>query len=132
MEVDKATTTWECLDYAHLKVRVPIELSKWVRTREPTRLTTSSGRIGLNFFYKFQYGLIFDLAHLELGSSRLNPWWAWLAHQSADKRVTQVFFIKLGFTFGSCYVFFNQQINNLYFFYFSLYFDCIKVYLDFN
>jgi len=35
--------------------------------------------------------LIFDPAHLEPGSSVLNPWWAGLAHQSADKRVTQVF-----------------------------------------
>jgi len=28
--------------------------------------------------------------------------------------------------------FFSQHINNLYSFYFGLYFDCIKVYLDFN
>jgi len=28
--------------------------------------------------------------------------------------------------------FFIQHINNLYFFYFDLYLDCIKVYLDFN
>jgi len=36
-------------------------------------------------------------------SRGFNPWWAGLAHQSANKRVTQVFFfIKLGFTFGSC------------------------------
>jgi len=28
----------------------------------------------LKFFYKFQYGLIFDLVHLEPGSSGLNPW----------------------------------------------------------
>jgi len=51
-----------------------IELSKWVGTCEPTRLTTGSGRVGLKFFYKFQYGLIFDPAHLEPGSSGLNPW----------------------------------------------------------
>jgi len=32
------------------------------------------GRVGLKFFYKFQYGLIFDPAHLEPGSPKLNPW----------------------------------------------------------
>jgi len=37
---------------------ITVELSKWVETREPTRLTMGSGRVGLKFFYKFQYGLI--------------------------------------------------------------------------
>jgi len=32
-----------------------VELSKWIGTREPTRLTKGLGRVGLNFFYKF-YG----------------------------------------------------------------------------
>jgi len=60
---------------------VLLELSKWVGTREPTRLTTGSGRVGLKFFYKFQYRLIFDLTHLEPGSLELNPWWAgWLTN----------------------------------------------------
>jgi len=30
-----------------------VELSKWVRTCEPTRPTTSSGRVGLKIIYKF-------------------------------------------------------------------------------
>jgi len=51
-----------------------VELSKWVGTRNSTRLITGSDRVGLKFFYKFQYRLIFDPAHLELGSSGLNPW----------------------------------------------------------
>jgi len=94
-----------------------LELSKWVGTREPTRLTTGSNRVGLKFFYKFQYGLIFYPAHLEPDSSGLNMWWAGLDHQPTDKKVTQVFFIKLGFTFESCQiVFFSQHINDLYFF----------------
>jgi len=38
-----------------------MELSKWVGTREPTPFTTALGRVGLKCFYKFQYGLIFDL-----------------------------------------------------------------------
>jgi len=71
-------------------------------TCESTRFTTNSDRVGLKFFYNFQYRLIFDPAHLEPGSRGLNPWWVGLAHQSTDKRVTHVFFIKLGFTFGSC------------------------------
>jgi len=50
-----------------------LELSKWVGTCEPTWLTTGLGRVGLKFFYKFQYGLIFDPTHLELSSSGLNP-----------------------------------------------------------
>jgi len=77
-------------------------MSKWVGICEPTQLTTGSDRVGLKFFYKFQYGLIFDPAHLEPSSPGLNPWWAGLAHKPADKMVTQVFFIKLGFTFESC------------------------------
>jgi len=54
-----------------------IELSKWVGTREPIRLTTGSDRIRLKFFYKFQYGLIFDPAHPEPGSlgTRGEPDW---------------------------------------------------------
>jgi len=36
-----------------------VRLSKWVGTREPTSFTTCLGRVGLKFFYKFQYGLIF-------------------------------------------------------------------------
>jgi len=79
-----------------------LELSKWVGTREPTRLTTGSSWVGLKSFYKFQYRMIFDPAHLEPDSFGLNPWWAGLAHQPAEKNVTQVFFVKLGFTFGSC------------------------------
>jgi len=39
--------------------------------------------------------LIFEPTHLEPGLSGLNPWWAGLAHQPADKRVTQVFLIFL-------------------------------------
>jgi len=49
-------------------------LLKWVGTREPTRLTTGSGRVGLKLFYKFQYGLILDPTHLEPNSSGFNPW----------------------------------------------------------
>jgi len=49
-----------------------IELSKWVGTREPIRFTTILSRVGLNFFYKFQYRLIFDPAHLEPDSPELN------------------------------------------------------------
>jgi len=37
--------------------------SKWVTTRESIRLITDLGRVGLKFFYKFQYGLIFDPTH---------------------------------------------------------------------
>jgi len=55
-----------------------IELSKWVKICESIRFTTGLGWVGLNFFYKFQYGLIFDPAHLEPDSSGLNPWWAGL------------------------------------------------------
>jgi len=40
-----------------------LELLKWVGTREPTQLTTGLGRVWLKYFYQFQYGLIFDLAH---------------------------------------------------------------------
>jgi len=56
-----------------------LELSKWIGTYEPTRPTTGLDQVGLKFFYKFEYGLIFDPAYLE------------------------------------------QHINNLVFFYFSLY-----------
>jgi len=48
-----------------------LELSKWVGTREPTRLITGLSRVRLKFFYKFQYGLIFDPAHLEPVVSRI-------------------------------------------------------------
>jgi len=47
-----------------------LELSKWVGTREPTWFSTGSDRVGLIFFYKFQYELIFNPTHLESGS----PW----------------------------------------------------------
>jgi len=57
----------------------------------------------VEIFYIFQYWLIFDPTHVKPDSLGLNPWWAGLAHQPADQRVTQlffIFFIKLGFTFG--------------------------------
>jgi len=54
--------------------------------------------VELNFFTKF----ICDPAYLESGSLGLNP----LVHQSTNKKVTQVFFVKLVFVFGSCYVIF--------------------------
>jgi len=81
---------WTCSLYYLYNL---VELSKWVGTREPNRLTMSSDGVGLKFFYKFQYELIFDAAHLEPSSPELNLWWAGLAHQPVDKRVTQVFFI---------------------------------------
>jgi len=68
-----------------------VELLKWVGTREPTRLTTGSGWVGLKFFYKFQYRLIFDPAHLEPDSPGLNPWWVGLAHQRQIKGHTSIF-----------------------------------------
>jgi len=58
---------------------------------EPTRPTMGSGRVGLKFFSKFQYGFIFDPIHLEPGSPGLNPWWAGLAHQFANKGSQSVF-----------------------------------------
>jgi len=50
-----------------------LKLSKWVGTHEPIQLTTGLDRVGLKFFYKFQYGLIFNPTHLELGLLQLNP-----------------------------------------------------------
>jgi len=47
----------------HKIVLFLLELSKWVGIYESTRLTTSSDRVELKFFYKFQYGLIFDPTH---------------------------------------------------------------------
>jgi len=47
---------------------------KCVGIRESTRLTIGSGQVRLKFFYKFQYRLIFDPAHLEPGSPGLNSW----------------------------------------------------------
>jgi len=46
---------------------------KMVGTRKSIQSTMSLSRVGLKFFYKFQYGLIFDSAHLEPGSPELNP-----------------------------------------------------------
>jgi len=97
-----------------------VELSKWIGTSEPIRLITDLGRVGLKFFYKFQCRLIFDPAHLEPGSLGLNPWWAGLAHQPANKRSHKCFYffllswvLHLGHMLGC---FFIQHINNLYFF----------------
>jgi len=42
---------------------------------------------------------IFDPTYLEFGSPGLNLWWVGLTHQSADKRVTLLFFMKLDFIF---------------------------------
>ena len=53
------------------------------------------------------------------GSSGLNPWWARLAHQPADKRVTSIFIsFLLSWTLhlGHIKLFLIQHINNLYFF----------------
>jgi len=47
-------------------------MSKWIRIRKPTRSITNSNQVGLNYFYKFQFELIFDLVHQELGSLGLN------------------------------------------------------------
>jgi len=47
---------------------------KCVETRELTWLTTDSGWIELNFFYKFQYEFIFNPIHLEPDSPELNLW----------------------------------------------------------
>jgi len=58
-----------------------LESSKWVRTHGPTRHTHTQVGLIFFFFYKCQYGSTFDLAHQEPSSSRLNPWWAGLAHQ---------------------------------------------------
>jgi len=41
------------------------ELSKWVEIRESIRSIIGSDRVGLNFFYKFEYKLIFDPTYLE-------------------------------------------------------------------
>jgi len=53
---------------SYYQIHILVELSKWVRTREPTRPTMGLGRVGLKFFIKFQYGLIFDPVRLEPGS----------------------------------------------------------------
>ena len=106
-----------------------VELSKWVGTRESTRLTTGSDRVGLKFFYKFKYGLIFDPAYLEAG---LNLWWARLIHQPANKGSHKYFLLSWTLYLDHIRFFFSQHIDNLYFCDFSLYLDCIKVYLDFN
>jgi len=45
---------------------VKVELAKWVETRGPTRSIMGLGWVGLNWFYKFQYGLIFDPTHPSL------------------------------------------------------------------
>ena len=67
LQIVATTSLFPCVDYRWwLVVRgARIELSKWVGTHEPTRLTTGLGRVGLKFFYKFQYRLIFYPAHLE-------------------------------------------------------------------
>ena len=70
------------------------------------RLPTSSGWVGLNFFYKFQYELIFDSTHLEPDWSGLNLWWAGLVSQPADKRVTQVFLLGWTLHLGHLRLFF--------------------------
>jgi len=41
-----------------------------------SQLSSARVRVGLKFFYKFRYGLIFDPTHLEPGSPELNSWWA--------------------------------------------------------
>jgi len=46
-----------------------LEPSKWVRIRGSTRSITGLDRVGLKFFYKFQYRLIFDSVLQEPGSS---------------------------------------------------------------
>jgi len=71
-----------------------LELSKWVETRKSTRLTRVQAELGWNIFTNFNTDW-FLTRHLEPDSSGLNPWWVRLAHQHADKRVTQVFFFLL-------------------------------------
>jgi len=76
--------------YTQVEIRDTIEIravkigwNPWVNPAHH-----GSGQVGLKFFYKFQYGLIIDPAHVEPGSPGLNPWWDGLV----DKRVKQVFY----------------------------------------
>jgi len=44
-----------------------VEMSKWVSTREPTRLTTGSSRVGLRKIQLFQKWIELNPAHLTHG-----------------------------------------------------------------
>jgi len=76
--------------------------------------------------------LILDPAHLELGSPGFNSWWVGLAHQPVNKGSHKCFLLSWALHLGHVRFFFSQYIDNLYFCDFSLYLNCIEVYLDFN
>ena len=50
-----------------------IEMSKWVLTREPTRLTTGSSRVGLRKIQLFQKWVELNPVHLTHGLNRFKP-----------------------------------------------------------
>jgi len=112
-------------------------MSKWVETREPTRPTMGSGQVRLKFFYKFQYGLIFDPTHLEFDL----PDWicgepGWLTNSQIKGYISIFYYIGLCIWVGLDF-FFNQHNGNLYFCDFGLYLefnillDCIWILLKF-
>jgi len=55
-----------------------LEMSKWVSTREPTRFTTGSSRVGLRKIQLFQKWVELNPAHLTHGLNRLEPGWRWV------------------------------------------------------
>ena len=52
-----------------------VEMSKWVSTLEPTRLTTGSSRVGLRKIQLFQKWVELNPAHLTHGLNRFEPGW---------------------------------------------------------
>jgi len=52
-----------------------VEMSKWVSTREPTRLTTGSSRVGLRKIQLFQKWVELNPAHLTHGLNGLKVGW---------------------------------------------------------
>jgi len=48
-------------------------MSKWVSTREPTRLTTGSSRVGLRKIQLFQKWVELNPAHLTHGLNGFEP-----------------------------------------------------------
>jgi len=55
-----------------------IEISKWVLTCEPTRLTTGSSQVGLRKIQFFQKWVKHNPTHLTHGLNRFKPSWRWI------------------------------------------------------
>jgi len=55
------------------KYKAELEMSKWVSTREPTRLTTGSSRVGLRKIQLFQKWVELNPAHLTHGLNGFEP-----------------------------------------------------------